>query len=148
MRRRAGSRLPSSSNPPLRSVACADEWRDPMEPLRISLGVFGLERLFGGDPRAMIEVAREAEAAGVAQLSSPDQVVMSARPDRYPFGKFPLPPEYPWFEPLTMLAAIAGATSRIRLGTGGLITPPRPGGPLPEEGRAARGRGSGWAGGC
>src|SRR5262245_18209787 len=97
-----------------------------MEPLRISLGVFSLERLFGGDPRAMIEVAREAEAAGVDRISFTDHVVMSERTDRYPFGKFPLPPEYPWFEPLTMLAAMAGLTSRIRLATGVLITPLRP----------------------
>lgn len=97
-----------------------------MEPLRISLGVFSLERLFGGDPRAMIDVARQAEAAGVDQINFTDHVVMSARTDRYPFGKFPLPPEYPWFEPLTMLSAIAGATSRIRLATGVLITPLRP----------------------
>jgi probable F420-dependent oxidoreductase len=97
-----------------------------MEPLRISLGVFGLERLFGGDPRGLVEVARQAEAAGVDQVNFTDHVVMSARTDRYPFGKFPLPPEYPWFEPLTMLAVIAGATSRIRLATGVLITPLRP----------------------
>jgi probable F420-dependent oxidoreductase len=97
-----------------------------MEPLRITLGVFGLERLFGGDPRALIDVARQAESAGVDQINFTDHVVMSARTDRYPFGKFPLPPEYPWFEPLTMLSAIAGATSRIRLATGVLISPLRP----------------------
>jgi probable F420-dependent oxidoreductase len=97
-----------------------------MEPLRITLGVFGLERLFGGDPRGLIDVARQAENAGIDQINFTDHVVMSARTDRYPFGKFPLPPEYPWFEPLTMLSAIAGATSRIRLATGVLISPLRP----------------------
>jgi len=97
-----------------------------MEPLRITLGVYGLERLFAGDPRGVLEVARQAEAAGVDALTLTDHVVMGERTDRYPFGRFPVPPEYPWFEPLTMLAAIAGATSQIRLATGVLISPLRP----------------------
>ena len=124
-----------------------------MEPLRIWLGVYGLETLFGGDPRGLIEVARHAEAAGVDQINITDHVVMGARTDRYPFGKFPVPPEYPWFEPLTMLAAIAGVTSSIRLGTGVLITPLRPAVLLAKtlatldvlsRGRLEVGVGAGW----
>ena len=51
-----------------------------MEPLRIWLGVYGLETLFGGDPRGLIEVARHAEAAGVDQINITDHVVMGALP--------------------------------------------------------------------
>jgi probable F420-dependent oxidoreductase len=62
----------------------------------------------------------------VHQLVLPDHVVMGTRTDRYPFGKFPYGPEEPWPEPLILLAAIAGATERVRLGTGILISPLRP----------------------
>ena len=49
------------------------------------------------------------------------------RLDRYPYAaEFPYPPGEPWLEPLTALAAIAGATRRVRLGTGVLIAPLRP----------------------
>jgi probable F420-dependent oxidoreductase len=56
----------------------------------------------------------------------PDHVVMGARTDRYPFGTFPYGPLETWPEPMILLAAIAGATERVRLGTGILISPLRP----------------------
>ena len=51
---------------------------------------------------------------------------MGPRTDRYPFGTFPYPPEEPWPEPLTLLAAMAAVTERVRLATGILISPLRP----------------------
>ena len=51
---------------------------------------------------------------------------MGPHTEKYAWGKFPVPPEAPWFEPLTMLAAIASATERVRLATGILIVPLRP----------------------
>jgi probable F420-dependent oxidoreductase len=74
----------------------------------------------------LLDAARAAEASGVDQLVLADHVVMGARSDRYPFGTFPYGPEEPWPEPLTLLAAIAGVTERVRLATGILITPLRP----------------------
>src|SRR5262245_28431383 len=51
---------------------------------------------------------------------------MSEHVEAYEWGPFPFPIEVPWLEPLTVLAAIAGATSRVRLATGILIAPLRP----------------------
>jgi len=92
----------------------------------ISITISGLSRLFGDDMAAVIEVARAADEAGVHQLVLPDHLAIGARTDRYPFGTFPYPPSEPWLEPLTTLAAIAGATEHVRLGTGVLIAPLRP----------------------
>jgi len=92
----------------------------------VSVTISGLSRLFGDDLGAVVDVAREADAAGVHQLVLPDHLAIGARTDRYPFGTFPYPPEEPWLEPLTTLAAVAGATERVRLGTGVLIAPLRP----------------------
>jgi probable F420-dependent oxidoreductase len=94
--------------------------------VQVSVTISGFTRLFDNDLRAVVEAARVADAAGVHQLVVPDHVVMGTRTDRYPFGRFPYGPEEPWPEPLIVLAAIAGATERVRLGTGILISPLRP----------------------
>jgi probable F420-dependent oxidoreductase len=95
--------------------------------LSLSITISGLDRLFGDDLGAVVDVARIADELGVDQLVLPDHVAIGPRLDRYPYAeKFPYPPGEPWLEPLTTLAAIAGATSRVRLGTGILIAPLRP----------------------
>lgn len=94
--------------------------------LQLSVTISGLGFLFGKDVRGLVEMAREAERVGIDQLVITDHVVMGRRTDRYPYGAFPMPLEEPWPEPLTTLAALAGATTRVRLGTGILIAPLRP----------------------
>jgi probable F420-dependent oxidoreductase len=70
----------------------------------------------------IVDIARGAESAGVDSVIVVDHVVMSDRLDRYLWGKFAFPDlTTPWPEPITTLAAIAGATSRIRLATGIVI---------------------------
>jgi probable F420-dependent oxidoreductase len=94
--------------------------------VKVSVTVSGLSRLFGNDLASVVEVARVADDAGIDQIVMPDHLAMGTRTDRYPFGTFPYPPEEPWLEPLTVLAAMASATRRVRLATGVLIGPLRP----------------------
>jgi probable F420-dependent oxidoreductase len=96
------------------------------EGLRVSLTLAGLSRLFGDRLEGVIELAAAADAAGIDQIALPDHLAIGPRTDRYPYGRFPLPPDEPWLEPLTTLAAMAAATRRIRLATGVLIAPLRP----------------------
>jgi probable F420-dependent oxidoreductase len=119
----------------------------------LSITISGLSRLFGDDLRGVIEVARVADDAGVDQLVLPDHLAIGSRTDRYPFGTFPYPPSEPWLEPLTTLAAIAGATERVRLASGVLIAPLRPALLLAKtaatldalsDGRLDLGVGTGW----
>jgi probable F420-dependent oxidoreductase len=95
-------------------------------PPGLALGLSGLHRAFGPDLRSFVEIARVADEVGIDQVVLSDHVVMGERTDLYPYGKFPFAPEEPWIEPLTALAAMAGATRRVRLGTGILIVPLRP----------------------
>jgi probable F420-dependent oxidoreductase len=94
--------------------------------LRVSVTLSGLARLFGERLGAVVELASAAEAAGIDQIAVPDHLAIGPRTDKYPYGRFPLPVDEPWLEPLTLLAAMAGATKRIRLATGVLIAPLRP----------------------
>jgi probable F420-dependent oxidoreductase len=119
----------------------------------LSITISAVGRLYGGDLAALIELARIADATGIDQLAIPDHVVMGPHLEAYPYGPFPLPLEEPWPEPLTVLAAMAGASTRVRLGTGVLITPLRPAVLLAKtlatldvlsRGRLEVGVGTGW----
>lgn len=121
--------------------------------VRISIGLLGMQGLLGGDFSRVVETVRMAEDIGIDVVSITDHVVMGEHLEAYPYGAFPVPLDYPWFEPLTVLAAIAGRTSKIRLSTGVLISPLRPAVLLAKQlatldvmsrGRVEIGLGIGW----
>ena len=92
----------------------------------LSLGLPNFGTTLSADGwRQHIDMAREADNAGIDRVIVVDHVVMGPHTDAYSWGRFPTPPEAPWLEPLTVLAVIAGVTSRVRLGTGILIAPLR-----------------------
>ena len=94
--------------------------------VQVSLTISGFTRLFDGDLRVVLDAARVPKTPASTSSTLPDHVVMGPRTDRYPFGTFPYPGEEPWPEPMTLLAAIAAVTERVRLATGILISPLRP----------------------
>lgn len=94
--------------------------------IAVSVTVSGRARLFGAPLDGLVEAARIADAVGIDPIAMPDQLAIGPRTDRYPHGRFPFPAEEPWLEPLTILAAVAGATCRTRLATGVLLAPLRP----------------------
>lgn len=122
--------------------------------MRLTLSIPSFGPFFPpGRMHELLDLARMAEAAGVDTLIVPDHVVMGERTDRYAWGPFPFPVESPWLEPLTVLAAIAGATRRVRLATGILVAPLRPAVLLAKtaatldvlsQGRLELGVGVGW----
>ena len=66
---------------------------------------------------ALVTFAREAEKRDVASLWVSDHVIFPrTATGRYPGGRFPHPPDKPYLEPVTVLAAAAVVTTRARLG--------------------------------
>ena len=120
---------------------------------QVGIGLYGLQKWFAGDFASVTELVRIAEARGVDLVSLTDHVVMGENLENYPYGKFPAPLDFPWFEPVTVLGALAGVTQRIRLSSGILIAPLRPAVLLAKQlatldvmsrGRLTIGLGVGW----
>jgi probable F420-dependent oxidoreductase len=82
-----------------------------------------------GDWSFLVDRARAAEEAGVDRVVVSDHVVFGENLDAYGRpelggiigGRQPTGPDGCWLEPLTSLAIIAGATTRVRLATGVLL---------------------------
>jgi len=120
---------------------------------QVAIGLYGLQSWFGGDFAPVTEIVRTAEQQGVDLVSITDHVVMGENVQNYPYGRFPAPLDYPWYEPLTVLAVLAGVTQRIRLSTGVVIAPLRSAVLLAKQlatldvmsrGRVSIGLGVGW----
>jgi len=120
---------------------------------QVAIGLYGLQSWFGGDFAPVTEVVRTAERCGVDLVSITDHVVMGENLQNYPYGRFPAPLDFPWYEPLTVLAVLAGVTTRIRLSSGVVIGPLRPAVLLAKQlatldvmsqGRVSIGLGVGW----
>jgi probable F420-dependent oxidoreductase len=92
--------------------------------LTLSLPVCGPAAAEG--PRPIVELAMRAEELGVDAVAVADHVAIGPDTSGYPFGVFPLPPDAPFLEPLSLLMAIATVTRSVRLTTGILIAPLRP----------------------
>ena len=120
--------------------------------LTVSLGNFGATYPDGEWGR-FVDLGRAAEDAGIDRIVVVDHVVMGPHTENYQWGKFPVPSDAPWLEPLTVLTSIAAVTTRVRLATGILIAPLRPAAFLAKQvatldqmsgGRVDLGVGTGW----
>jgi probable F420-dependent oxidoreductase len=120
--------------------------------LTVGLANYG-STFASGEWHRFVDLGRAAEDAGIDRVVVVDHVVMGRHTENYQWGRFPVPPEAPWFEPLTVLAAMAAVTSRVRLATGILIAPLRPAALLAKQaatldqlsqGRLDLGVGTGW----
>ena len=82
------------------------------------------------DWRAMLDMARAMDVAGVDRVVVSDHVVFGENLDAYADpsiggqagGRQPTGPDGSWLEPLMVLMAIAATTTRIRLGTAILLS--------------------------
>jgi probable F420-dependent oxidoreductase len=81
------------------------------------------------DWSALVDVAVTADQAGIDRVLVSDHVVLGEHLDQYgrrevggmSGGRQPTGPDGHWLEPMTLLALLAGRTTRVRLGTGILL---------------------------
>ena len=87
----------------------------------VQIGIFGLNSFGGANPADSLELARLAEDLGYDSLWAGEHVVLPS-PRVAPA---PMEPTDPILDPLVWLAFVAGATTRVLLGTGIIILPQR-----------------------
>src|SRR4029079_19184908 len=75
--------------------------------VQLSLGVPNFGPWAGDDPRALLDVARAAEDAGVDRLVVSDHVVLGRNLDAYQWGRFPTGPDGPSLQPPHMPVALS-----------------------------------------
>lgn len=101
----------------------------------------------------LLDLASAAEDAGIDRVAMVDHVVMGRDMSQYHWAEVSMPSDLPWLEPLSILGAIAGRTSTLRLTTRILVAPLRPATLLAKtaatldvlsNGRLDLGVGTGW----
>jgi probable F420-dependent oxidoreductase len=92
----------------------------------VSLGLQSHAGRHGTDGLGLIDFARLAEEVGLDGVVIGDHVVLGNRLDRYPYPPVHFGHNASWMEPLSVLAAVAAVTTRIKLTTGVLVSPLRP----------------------
>lgn len=96
--------------------------------ISVGLTLHRISDYTGGDMSKILALAQLADAKGVDMISVPDHICYTSdAPKDYPGGEaaFQGTVDEAWYEPLTLLAAIAAVTKRARLSTAILIAPAR-----------------------
>ena len=94
--------------------------------VRLSLGLQSHAARHGAGGAGLVNFGRLAEDAGLDGVVIGDHVVLGSRLDRYPYPPVHFTNDSSWMEPLSVLAAAAAVTTRIKLTTGVLVAPLRP----------------------
>ena len=92
----------------------------------VSMFCSHVEPIVGARGERLVELATLMEQAGADQIVFSEHVVLGPDLEMHGGAAFPFPVDHNYPEPLIALAAIAGATRRLRLSTGILIAPMRP----------------------
>lgn len=95
----------------------------------MQLGVFLPISGRAASRKTLMQAARQAESLGYDSVWAADRIIIPWQINTvYPYSKeatFIVPPDRPFFEPLTCLAFLAGCTERIRLGMSVMVLPYR-----------------------
>ncbi|MFE5642269.1 TIGR03619 family F420-dependent LLM class oxidoreductase [Rhodococcus sp. NPDC056516] len=123
--------------------------------MEIGVNILGLEAMFDGKIRPVLDFAARADRAGIDLICTGDHLGFNAdaHAQQVVEHNFSFPLDHPWYEPISLLSAIAAVTERARLGVSVLIATVRPAALLAKqvatldslsEGRTVMGFGVGW----